>query len=53
MDLLDIASTFSYGTSNAIGFSIPQASNYGSGFMLCKITMKKGATAKIKSISLS
>lgn len=53
MDLMSIGTTFSWGTSNAIGFSIPQASNYGNGFMLCKITMKKGATSKIKSISMA
>jgi hypothetical protein len=53
MDLLAIGTTFSYGTYSAIGFSIPQASNYGSGFMLCKITMNSTATTKIGSVSLA
>lgn len=53
MDLLDIATTFSYGTSNSIGFSIPQASNYGSGYLLCKITMNSTATTQIGSVSLA
>ena len=53
MNLLDIATTFSYGTSNTIGFSIPQAVNYGSGSMNCRVMMKKGTTTKLKSISMA
>lgn len=53
MDLMDIATTFSYGTTSTIGFSIPQAANYGSGSMICRITMKETAETKIQSISMA
>ena len=55
MDIMGIGTTFSYGTTTSIGFSIPQSDNYGNGFMYCKITMVKPATGagiKISSVSL-
>ena len=52
MSLVDIATTFSWGTSNKIGFSIPQAANYGSGSLNCRIVMNEDSTIKFKSISM-
>lgn len=48
-----IGATFSYGTSNKISFSIPNASYYGNGFLYARVTMTSDANVKIASIALS
>ena len=56
MDLIsEIGTTFSYGTTSVIGFSIPQAANYGSGFLLCRISMTKpssGTGVRIGNVTI-
>ena len=55
MDLMDIGTSFSYDATTSIGFSIPQASSYGSGMMYCRVVMTKptsGEGVKIKEITL-
>lgn len=53
MNLNSIKKVPTLGTSSTIFFEIPQPANYGDGLLKCRVSMTKGCTVQLKSISLS
>lgn len=53
MDLNNIKKVPTLSTSSTITFEIPQSANYGNGVLKCRVSMTKGCTVQLKSISLS